>query len=134
MDEQIMDEQKQEGGEQNAIPEAPVSVPTSTPQSNKEDAEKNKVMAIIAYIIFFVPLLAARDSKFAMYHANQGLNLFLLAVAVSVVGTVIPFLGWFIILPFGHLAVIIFAIMGIVNASKGEMKPLPLIGKFELIK
>lgn len=134
MDEQIMDEQKQEGREQNAIPEAPVSVPTSTLQSNKEDAEKNKVMAIIAYIIFFIPLLAARDSKFAMYHANQGLNLFLLAVAVSVVGTVIPFLGWFIILPFGHLAVLIFAIMGIINASKGEMKPLPLIGKFELIK
>ncbi|HAI73918.1 TPA: hypothetical protein DCL22_00845 [Candidatus Moranbacteria bacterium] len=91
-------------------------------------------MAIIAYIIFFVPLLAARDSKFAMYHANQGLNLFLLAVAVSVVGAIIPFLGWFIILPFGHLAVLIFVIMGIINASKGEMKPLPLIGKIELIK
>lgn len=130
MDEQTMNEQKQESGEQNAAP----ATTTPAPQPNKEDAEKNKVMAIIAYIIFFVPLLAARDSKFAMYHANQGLNLFLLAVAVSIVGAVIPFLGWFIILPFGHLAVLIFAIMGIVNASKGEMKPLPLVGKFELIK
>lgn len=125
-----MDEQKQEGGEQNAAP----AVTAPAPQSNKEDVEKNKVMAIIAYIIFFIPLLAARDSKFAMYHANQGLNLFLLAVAVSIVGTIIPFLGWFLILPFGHLAVLIFVIMGIINASKGEMKPLPLIGKFELIK
>jgi len=128
-----MDEQKQEGEEQNTAPAVPV-ITASAPQPNKEDAEKNKAMAIIAYIIFFVPLLAARDSKFAMYHANQGLNLFLLAVAVSVVGAIIPFLGWFIILPFGHLAVLIFVIMGIINASKGEMKPLPLIGKIELIK
>ena len=128
-----MDEQKQEGGEQETAPVVPAVV-ASAPQPNKEDAEKNKAMAIIAYIIFFVPLLAARDSKFAMYHANQGLNLFLLAVAVSVVGAIIPFLGWFIILPFGHLAVLIFVIMGITNASKGEMKPLPLIGKIELIK
>jgi hypothetical protein len=36
----------------------------------------NKVMAILAYIIFFIPLLAARDSHFAMYHANQGLSSF----------------------------------------------------------
>jgi hypothetical protein len=28
---------------------------------------------------------------------------------------------------------IVVAIMGIINASKGEMKPLPLIGGFKLI-
>ena len=64
---------------------------------------KNKVMAILAYIIFFIPLLAAKESKFAMYHANQGLVLFLLAVAVSIVGTIIP-LGWFLILPIGSIS------------------------------
>lgn len=122
-----MDEQKQQNSEQKTAPAA-------VPQANNADMEKNKGMAILAYIVFFIPLLAAKDSKFAMYHANQGLNLFLLAVAISVIGTVVPFFGWFLILPFGHLAVLIFAIMGIINASKGETKPLPLIGKFELIK
>jgi len=101
--------------------------------SEKEDIEKNKGMAILAYIIFLIPLLAAKDSKFAMYHANQGLVLFLLALAVNVVGGIIPFIGWFIILPLGNLLVVVLAILGIINAAKGETKPLPLIGGFKLL-
>jgi uncharacterized membrane protein len=50
------------------------------------------------------------------------------------VGGIIPFLGWFIILPLGELFILILAIMGIINAAKGEMKPLPLIGGFNIIK
>ncbi len=99
----------------------------------KDDIEKNKAMAILAYIIFLIPLLAAKDSKFAMYHANQGLVLFLLALAVNVVGGIIPFIGWFIILPIGSLFVVVLAILGIINAAKGEAKPLPLIGGFKLL-
>lgn len=103
-------------------------------QPDPVDVEKNKVMGILAYIIFFIPLLAAKESKFAMYHANQGLVLFLLGVAVSIVGSIIPFLGWFIILPIGYLAWLVLAIIGIINASKGEMKALPVIGKIRIIK
>jgi uncharacterized membrane protein len=99
-----------------------------------QDVEKNKVMAILAYIIFFIPLIAARESKFAMYHANQGLVLFLAAVVINIVGGLIPFIGWFLILPFGWIAVLVFAIIGIINASKGEVKPLPLIGGIIIIK
>ena len=103
-------------------------------QPDPADVEKNKMMGILAYIIFFIPLLAAKESKFAMYHANQGLVLFLLGVVVSIVGSIIPFLGWFIILPIGSLLVIVLAIIGIINASKGEMKPLPVVGKISIIK
>lgn len=99
-----------------------------------QDVEKNKVMAILAYIIFFIPLIAARESRFAMFHANQGLVLFLAAVVINIVGGIIPFIGWFLILPFGWIAVLVFAIIGIINASKGEMKPLPLIGGISIIK
>lgn len=102
--------------------------------TDREDAEKNKVMGIIAYILFFVPLLAAKDSKFAKYHANQGLVLFLAGVAVSIVGTAIPVIGWLIILPLGELAIIVLAVIGIINAAKCEMKPLPLIGSINIIK
>lgn len=105
----------------------------TTPVVDKADAEKNKGMAILAYIIFFIPLLAAKDSKFAMYHANQGLVLFLAAVVGNVVLGIIPILGW-MLMPFFGLAVLIFAIIGIINASKGEMKPLPIIGGFSIIK
>ncbi|MDD2337477.1 MAG: hypothetical protein PHD01_12965 [Geobacteraceae bacterium] len=98
-----------------------------------EDIEKNKAMAILAYIIFLIPLLAAKDSKFAMYHTNQGLVLFLVGLAVNVVGGIIPFIGWFVILPLGNLLVVVLAILGIINAAKGEAKPLPLIGGVKLL-
>ena len=99
-----------------------------------QDLEKYKTMAIIAYIIFLIPLLAAKDSKYAMYHTNQGLILFLLAVIINVVGSIVPIIGWFIIIPIGNLLVLILAILGIVNAVQGNIKPLPIIGKYKLIK
>lgn len=101
--------------------------------SSGSDAEKNKAIACLAYLIFFLPYIAAKDSKFAMYHANQGLLLLLLSVAVNIIGSVIPVIGWFLIIPLGDLFVFVLFIMGILNASKGEMKPLPLIGGIKII-
>lgn len=106
-------------------------------RADPQDAEKNKAMAIVGYIIpilFFIPLVTdAKNSPFAKFHANQQLNLLLAAVVVNIVGGIIPFVGWFILLPLGTIFLIVVAIMGIINASKGEMKPLPLIGGFKLI-
>ena len=123
-----MDEQTTQQPQQS--PQQPAA-----PQGNQSDVEKNKGLAIVAYFLFFVPLLAAKDSKFAMYHANQGLNLLLFAL----IGWVISFVTAFILIGFligiiVWIAIIIFLILGIINAAKGEMKPLPLIGGFELIK
>ena len=97
------------------------------------DVEQNKAMGIIAYILFFIPLLAAKESKFAMYHANQGLTLFLASVIINVAGSIIPIIGWIIIIPFGNLAILILAVLGIIKAAGGKTEPLPLIGKYTLI-
>lgn len=109
------------------------AAPSAGSQSGGSDAEKNKAVACLAYLIFFLPYLAAKDSKFAMYHANQGLLLLLLSVAVNILGTVLPVIGWFLVLPLGDLFVFVLFIMGILNASRGEMKPLPLIGGIKII-
>ncbi len=118
------------GGEQGA--------PQQAPMGGQSDAEQNKVMAIVGYIIpilFFIPLVTdAKNSPFAKFHANQQLVLLLAGIAVNVVGTIIPVLGWFIILPLGTIALIVLAVMGIIHAAKAEMKPLPLIGSFSIIK
>ncbi|WP_438445506.1 hypothetical protein [Gorillibacterium sp. sgz5001074] len=90
-------------------------------------------MAIVAYILFFIPLIAAKDSKYAMYHANQGLTLFLVAVACNIVLSIIPILGW-ILLPFANLAILVLLILGIVAAAQGQVKPLPIIGQYTLLK
>ena len=106
-----------------------------------EDIYKNKVFAVLAYIglLFLVPLLAAPNSKFARYHTNQGLVLFLATVVCgigSAILSIIPFVGcvaW--ILPFVVMAgSFVLMVIGIINAANGEYKPLPMIGHFQLIK
>ncbi|MES2461441.1 MAG: hypothetical protein V4671_12735 [Armatimonadota bacterium] len=117
-------------------PSSPVSAATYDTASaaaygpNPADVEKNKVFAILAYlgILFLVPMLAAKESPFAMYHANQGLVLFLFAIALGVI-TMIPVVGII-----GWVAHIVLMILGIINAANGQMKPLPLIGGITLLK
>lgn len=111
--------------------------PVVEPTAGNSDVNDNKAMAIIGYIIpilFFIPLVTdAKNSPFAKFHANQQLVLLIAAIAVNVVGAIIPFIGWFLILPLGSIAIIVFAIIGVINAAKGEMKELPLIGGFKII-
>lgn len=51
----------------------------NTSEFEQEDINQNKVMAVLAYIgiLVLVPLLAAPNSKYARYHVNQGLLLFI---------------------------------------------------------
>lgn len=100
----------------------------------KTDSEKNKWMGVLAYLIFFIPLLADKDSEFGKFHANQGLNLLLLSIAVGIGGSIIPILGWFVILPVGGILCLVLFIMGIINAINEKLKELPLIGSIKLIK
>ena len=104
----------------------------TTSEYDAQDIEKNKVMAVLAYILFFIPLLAAKDSKFARFHTNQGLVLFLGGIIASVVA-VIPVIGW-IIAPIAGLVITVLAIIGILNALNGKAKELPVIGKFKILK
>lgn len=97
------------------------------------DVQANKTMAIIAYIIFLIPLLAAKDSAFARYHTNQGLVLLITVIAANVILGIIPIIGW-LLLPLVNLALFVLMILGIVNAANGEAKPLPIIGGISLIK
>ena len=67
-----------------------------TTQKEKEIRE-GKFFAVISYISFFciISLILKKDNKFALFHAKQGLVLFVFAVA-SFILSVIPFLGYFI--------------------------------------
>lgn len=104
----------------------------STSNFTQEDIAQNKVMAVLAYIIFLIPLLAAKESPFARYHTNQGLVLFLAGIAVMFVG-IIPIIGWLIAL-IAPLFITILAVIGIINAAGGKAKELPVIGKFQILK
>ena len=60
-----------------------------------------------------------------MMHLLAGIALGIIAI-IPVVGTIVAAVG--------SIATFVFAILGIINAVKGEMKPLPLIGGIEIIK
>ena len=121
-----------------------LNAPDKTAEFDPQDINQNKVMAILAYfgILFLVPLLAAKDSKFAKFHANQGIILFICEIAACIVTFFLAFIfglikiGWLgsLLGDLLYLACGILAILGIINAANGKAKELPLIGKFNILK
>lgn len=98
-----------------------------------EDIEKNKTMAGLAYLIFFLPLIVCPTSGYAKFHANQALILLIVGVAGNVILGLIPIIGW-VLMPIYGLGVLALGIMGLINGFGGKAKKLPLIGKFTIIK
>jgi len=101
------------------------------PVYDARDVESNKVMAILAYIwiLFLVPLLGAKNSKFAQYHAYQGVALFITWIIVNAARWILPY-SLSGLVTIASLGVLVLAVIGIMNAYQGKAKPLPLIGKF----
>ena len=62
------------------MPEEKKPSTTNKPQAKSNDTSNDTLMGVLAYIgiLCLIPLLAAKDSEFAQFHAKQGLNLFLL--------------------------------------------------------
>lgn len=109
------------------------SMGSATETFDPADIEKNKVISGLAYLIFFLPLLACPTSRFGRYHANQALILFILSIGGSIILSLIPIIGW-LLLPLFSILICVFAIMGLINGLTGKAKELPLIGKFKLLK
>lgn len=86
----------------------------------------NKTYNILAYvgILWLIGLLSAKDQPDVRFHVNQGILLSIATIFVP-----IPVVGWII-----GVVVLVFAIMGIIAASKGEQKELPIIGKIKILK
>jgi len=101
-----------------------------TPSQTPSPKERNTGMAILAYIIFFVPLLTeAKKDPFVKYHVKQGLLIFIAWIAVSIISWILPW-QLSIIATLLDICVFVLLIIGIMTAAKGEQKPLPVIGKF----
>ena len=119
-------------------------VPTEAPNSME------KTLALEAYlgILVLAPIFGARKSPFVRFHANQGLVLCILSVILSMLISFNSFISavagalWLSIILglFSGLyglvlcGVTALAVIGIINAVKGRMKPLPIIGKIKILK
>ncbi len=114
------------------------NVVDETTQMDPQDIENNKVISLFSYIgiLFLIPLLAAKDSRYARFHANQGIILFIFAIIVNIVIAILGLIpivgliiGWVL-----SIAELVLVIIGIVNAVTGKAKELPLIGKIKILK
>lgn len=116
------------------------------------DWRANKVYGILAYIslLVLVTIFAApKESRYSRYHANQGLTLCIVGIGGSVVLTILSAIlfavsPWTVYLAIGAIMtilrialwvfVVILAVMGIINANGNVQKPLPVLGKFQILK
>src|SRR5262245_30878490 len=98
-------------------------MPGQTPAPSKELSQPT-VMAILAYIgiLVVIPFLMAKENPFVKFHIKQGLVLLVIEVAMWLLGMIVWPLWMFINIV--NLAVLVLAIMGIINAVKGQEKPL----------
>lgn len=130
-----MDKQEQHNTGADHVSEgAPEGAPQGGDQTapqNKEQQGENKHigMAVVAYIIFFVPLLTdSKDDPFVLYHVRQGFVLFvafIIAGVISWIPTPLMIVGMLI-----QLGLVVLAVLGIINALGSKEEPLPVIGQF----
>jgi len=96
----------------------------------KKEIEEGKFWAVLSYfwILFILTLLLKKDNSFALYHAKQGLMLFILWAVIWILGW-IPLLG-FIIGVLGGIFLFILFLIGVYNALTEKTRPLPFIGRY----
>ncbi len=96
----------------------------------KFEVDESKLLGLISYfpILFVVPLIMKHRDKFAIYHAKQGIGLFVMFVSAFVISRSPVFgdyFGWIL-----WMLSFIFFLVGILHVLQDEKVPLPLIGRY----
>ncbi len=94
------------------------------------EAKPNKTAAILSYIILIGPLIAmsmnAEDKeKFASFHIRQALGI---TIAFISLGLIISNFNNDLLVLSMWIFISILSVYGMVIASRGEMKTVPIIG------
>ena len=125
-------------GAQNQAPvyAAPVNPIDHTAEFDPEDISKNKVYAMACYLLsalgIIIALLAAKDSPYAAFHARQALKLNIVTLLVTIVGSIIPIIGW-IFLGIMILVLTIIEIIGFFDVCGGKAKDAAIIRSLKFL-
>ena len=134
----------------NACPQCNAPLITVTPQPqivtngadhtaefDRADVSANKVLAMIPYLMgwvgILITLLAAGTSAYAGFHVRQALKIQVCTTLVSIIGAIIPVLGWIAIGVVGIVALVI-NIICFFSVCKGEAKEPPIVSGFAFLK
>ncbi len=94
-----------------------------------KEIQEGKFFAVISYISFLciVSLVLKKDNKFAVYHAKQGLVLFVIEVACFIL-SIIPLLGAFLRI-FGTVIFILVSLWSILQVLMGNSHRIPVVSE-----
>lgn len=108
------------------------------------DVSKNKLYAGLGYLIFFIPLLV-KNSKFARFHGNQVLILWIAGLINNVAFWVLY--GWWMlgyheemallavtIWTVGNLFIGVTGIINMIGAFRGKAWRVPFLGKLTILR
>lgn len=106
------------------------------------EEQKKKIICALAYvfgILFFLPLVCYPNDRFAKFHANQSLVIFLIVVAGEVIFGILAGIAGLgvvfgIVLAVFNVAVLLACIYAILGVVKGEERGIPLIKSLKLLK
>lgn len=133
-------------------------VKDSTGDFTKKEIEEGKMMGILSYIIPLIPFFVEKKNKYAIYHAKQGMNLFVICLVYGVINSILTSLikvngscgsvwgidlgnyckvtPWWVTYPLGIISIALglLALLGLINAINGKAKELPLVNKVKIFK
>lgn len=106
------------------------------------EEQKKKIICALAYvfgILFFLPLVCYPNDRFAKFHANQSLAIFLIVVVGEVLFGILAGIAGLgvvfgIVLAVFNVAVLLACIYAILGVVKGEERGIPLIKLLKILK
>lgn len=127
---------------------------------NKKDAESGKAMAILSYIIPPIPYFIEKENNYVRFHALQGMNLLVIAIAYGILRWLLStiyvaikcgggiegqwcraiasgwYLPWYLNIPIMiiGIGITILCVMGIIDVCNGKAKELPIVNKLKTFK
>lgn len=135
-----------------SAPRQPIA-PVPAPVNGDPDVQQNRGIAWLSYVglLFLIPLFVKKDSPYCQYHVKQGATLCAVNIAYAITTSILLAIinaifpgGWFythstvynifsLLFDAGYIFLFVLAIIGIVNAAKGQKKDLPLISQIPWI-
>lgn len=117
-----------------------------TESKTYEPSAYERLIALISYMAFFVPLVTKDNMKsdFVNFHMRQSINMLIANLSFTTLYGLVIFLVYsyfpdapsqvFISLSLLWFLPLYIAWKGIANASRGQWKPLPLIGRKMIVQ
>ena len=110
---------------------------TKDPISIEKEDSTAAILSYITLIGFLIAIVmqSSNKTKLGSYHLKQALGIltigFISGFVLGIIG-IIPFVGLivFLIGPIVWISLLVLAIMGVLNASNGQCKPVPVVGTY----